>query len=485
MPPGTIKHTVDGEVKPMVSPDNWGLMVLEILRDPAAFVQAHPFIYAVHHGKTRSHYQETVLVDIARLRHAYHSVGCGFIYWSMLREPLSLQISAYNYFFQGGKLLGHDVEFDDIVDFTTADYTIRFLSGAHDQNVDLPERHEFGIHARASDVTLERARADFDLMDFVGFTHRWEDSVFTAMMMLGDYEYASQAYHHLQHRYKNANPCSADIKACVVEDDLTEKQKQQLAWLAQEDSRLFEDALDRFTPLIQAALQKKPSVKDQPDTGYPVILRNNAKGWGCMDDNHKLSPTMLKQRYYHDLPNCMRLSIEGRHKGRVRRRQKAQKSASLQDQIIVTMLTLPVPATLPLLVRTLVHERKHELRDSFPDLFQSRSASHNHSETQQNLATLKQYADTLNCGEIRFQSVFDGMYTERCSDAQCKDLPQRCLRWLDPIRCLPPSWNIQLPHLDVLLVLRQVVLDDVLDDTLELPLCAEPIGCQDACPNAG
>ena len=63
-----------------------------MLRDPAEFVRQHPFVYAVHHGKTQRHFQEHVLVDVLRLREAMEEVGCQFLYWSMLREPLSLQV---------------------------------------------------------------------------------------------------------------------------------------------------------------------------------------------------------------------------------------------------------------------------------------------------------------------------------------------------------------------------------------------------------
>ena len=52
---------------------------------------------------------------------------------------------------------------------------------------------QWGIHTNVSDEIVFRAQLDYMMLDFVGFTHKWRESVYTALLLVGEFEYPQEA----------------------------------------------------------------------------------------------------------------------------------------------------------------------------------------------------------------------------------------------------------------------------------------------------
>mmetsp|Transcript_3218 Transcript_3218/g.11658 ORF Transcript_3218/g.11658 Transcript_3218/m.11658 type:complete len:594 (-) Transcript_3218:346-2127(-) len=491
MPAGTIARTPTGKIKEMVASETWNLLVTEILRDPDDFVKRYPFVYAIHHTPTQGRFQERTLTQIERLRVLYEAMGCRFLYFSIFREPLSLQISSNNFHFHSGKIGGKRPPWNGVVGFSSSDQSIRFLSGISEVNRDLLESHkiatQWGIHTPIDVVMVERALIDYERMDFVGFTHMWADSIYAALMLVGDFENAEKSYgvHH------TSSKCNTEF--CSRLEDLTEEDKATLKELAVQDQKLYEYALAKFLPVLQAA-RAIPAQKQAPQVEkHPVIMRNNALGWGCQLSKraNRTTPLSIKSLFFvHNLPLCIGkdepedgstafAESEGDH-------LYSHYELALDIQIPLVLSYFHLPPGLPhelkalysMANKDLIHPSIAAQCNSFISAlereFPQELEKGDLGSLQKVLAELNYYTSTLSCGDVKINSVFDGLSLDRCEDALCSTVEPKCLRWVDEAGC------ITAPHGSGS---AKIPLDLVLDSNeLQLHPCPKPVECSDLCP---
>eukprot|EP00958_Prasinococcus_capsulatus_P018648 scaffold2200_cov413-Prasinococcus_capsulatus_cf.AAC.14 len=366
-----------------------------------------------------------VTPDIEFLRDLYRSHGCHFVYFTMLREPLGLQISTYNYHVKDFKFKDETIK--DIIDFTTQDITALYLAGtppshfnkkakmgihgvhqelyAHETQEPMAESllTEWSVSAGCRTPAMwETVKKEMDRFDVIGFTNQWKATLHVVLLMAGEIDYAPYAYHTDLGQYQ-----ACAHSSCVQAKDLSGEELAQLNSLGKGDQWLYDLAQSKFGNLLKLS-----------ETAYSDFLQALAmRELSCalMEDIRKLDP--------------MPIEI---------------------DRFVVPEPLPPAYVRGDLLAYGCLQKRPHHIRTSFDerDLFECALPSHgsNPGESAAPSPTTVAEFSTMICDRVAFNSIYDHTYVEHCSDFRCSNLQANetfCRRAIDlnNVRACEPTFR--------------------------------------------